>query len=93
MTNNLKKNLIRPLLVRALSNYRVYLEFSDGTKGNVDLSGLRDTGVFEIWDDYAIFEQVHIGTHRQIKWNDDIELCADALYLRLTGKTFEELFK
>ena len=92
MTTNFNE-MIHPVFVRALSNYQVYLEFSDGTKGNVDLSHLRGKGVFEVWNDYAVFEKVHIGAHRQIKWNNDIELCPDALYLRLTGKTFEELSK
>lgn len=93
MTIDWKTTMIRPILVRPLPNYRVYLEFSDGAKGNVDLSDLAGKGVFEIWNDYACFEKVQIGDHREIKWNDDIELCADSLYLRLTGKTPEELFK
>jgi uncharacterized protein DUF2442 len=32
--------LIRPTAVRALSGYRIYLEFSDGEKGEIDLSDL-----------------------------------------------------
>jgi hypothetical protein len=83
MTNDQKDALIQPVLVRALPNYRVYLEFSDGTKGTVDLSNLQGKGVFEIWKDYAVFEKVRIGDHRQIKWNDKVELCADSLYLKL----------
>jgi hypothetical protein len=83
--------MIQPLLVRPLPNYSVYLEFSDGSRGNVDLSDLACERVFESWNDYAFFEKVHIGEHREIKWNDEIELCADSLYLRLTGKTPEEL--
>jgi hypothetical protein len=85
--------MIRPILVRPLPNYSLYLEFSDGAKGNVDLSDLARKKVFESWNDYAFFEKVRIGDHREIKWNDDIELCADSLYLRLTGKTPEELFQ
>lgn len=84
--------LIRPTTVLVLPNYRLYFEFSDGAKGNVDLSDLAGKGVFEIWNDYAFFQKVHIGDHREIKWNDDIELCADSLYLKLTGKSPEELF-
>ena len=83
---------VRPLLVRALPNYRLYLEFSDGVKGEVDLSDLAETGVFKIWDDNSFFQKVHIGEHREIKWSDEIELCGDSLYLKLTGKTPEELF-
>ncbi len=84
--------MIRPTLVRALPDYRLYLEFSDGAKGEVDLSDLAGKGVFAAWNDYSFFQKVRIGDHREIKWNDDIELCPDSLYLKLTGKTPEELF-
>ena len=84
--------LIRPTGVKALPDYRIYLEFSDGTKGEVDLSDLAGQGVFQVWNDYDFFRRVHIGDHREIKWDDEIELCADSLYLKLTGKSREELF-
>lgn len=84
--------MIRPVLVQARPHYRVYLEFSDGIKGEVDLSDLAGQGVFQVWSDYKFFEEVHLGDHREIKWNDEIELCADSLYLKLTGKSPEELF-
>ncbi|HEX7530578.1 MAG TPA: DUF2442 domain-containing protein [Pyrinomonadaceae bacterium] len=84
--------MIRPVLVKARSGYRIYLEFSDGSKGEVDLSDLAGNGVFQVWSDYNFFEKVHLGDHREIKWNDEIELCADSLYLKLTGKSPQELF-
>lgn len=84
--------MIRPILVRALPNHRLHLEFSDGFQGEVDLSDLAGKGVFAAWNDYSFFQKVHIGDHREIRWNDDIELCPDSLYLKLTGKTPEELF-
>jgi Protein of unknown function (DUF2442) len=84
--------MIKPVLVKARSGYRIYLEFSDGSKGEVDLSDLAGKGVFQVWNDYNFFVKVHLGDHREIKWNDEIELCADSLYLRLTGKSPEELF-
>lgn len=84
--------MIHPLVVQPLLNYRLYLEFSDGAKGEVDLSDLAGKGVFEPWNNPSLFGKVHIGSHREIKWNDEIELCPDSLYLRLTGKTPEELF-
>lgn len=84
--------MVQPVLVRALPNYRIYLEFSDGAKGEVDLSDLVDNAVFEAWKNHSFFEKVHIGPHREIKWDDVIELCSDSLYLKLTGKSPEELF-
>jgi hypothetical protein len=84
--------LIKPTCVEARPEHRIYLEFSDGTKGEVDLSDLAGKGVFQVWDDYSFFERVYLGTHREIKWTDEIELSADSLYLKLTGKAPEELF-
>lgn len=84
--------MIRPVSIKALPNYRIYISFSDGEEGEVDLSDLAGRGVFEAWNDYNAFEQVHIGPGREIQWSDEIELCADAVYMRLTGKTPEDLF-
>ena len=84
--------LIKPVTVRSLNGFRIYLEFSDGVKGEVDLSHLLDKPVFEPLKDRSLFEKVHIGDHREIRWDDEIELCADSLYLELTGKTPEDLF-
>ncbi len=84
--------MITPILVRALPDYRLYLEFSDGVKGEVDLSDLASGEVFEPGSNPGFFEKVQIGSHREIKWNDEIELCPDSLYLKITGKTPEELF-
>ena len=33
-----------------------------------------------------------IGEHGQVAWSDEIDLCPDALYLRLTDKAPEEVF-
>jgi hypothetical protein len=61
-------------------------------EGCVDLSELAGQGVFKAWEDEKFFRQVHVGPARQIRWNDEIELCPDAIYLKLTGKTPEDLF-
>jgi uncharacterized protein DUF2442 len=84
--------LIRPITVRALPKYRIYLQFSDGAQGEVDLSGLVGKGVFKAWNNLDFFGQVHLAPHRAIQWSAEIELCPDALYMKLTGKTSEELF-
>lgn len=84
--------MIKPISVRALPNYRIHIAFSDGVAGEVDLSDLAGQGVFEAWKDPGFFEGVHLGTGRQIRWSEEIELCPDAVYMRLTGKTPEELF-
>jgi hypothetical protein len=71
--------LIRPITVRALPKYRIYLQFSDGAQGEVDLSGLVGKGVFKAWNNLDFFGQVHLAPHRAIQWSAEIELCPDAL--------------
>ena len=83
--------MIRPTEVEAMSGYRIWLRYSDGAAGEVDLSHLAGRGVFAAWNEPGYFKKVHITPHRAIAWDDDLELCPDALYMELTGKSFEEL--
>ncbi len=84
--------MIRPISVSALPNYRIKVVFSDGVAGSVDLSDLAGQGMFKAWEDERFFAGVHLGLGRPIRWSEEIELCPDAVYLRLTGKRPEELF-
>jgi len=43
--------------------------------------------VFRARDRVGVFEGVRVAPHGAIAWNDEIELCGDALYLELTGKS------
>ena len=83
--------MIRPTEVEAPSEYRIWLRYSDGAAGEVDLSHLAGRGVFAAWNEPGYFKKVHIAPHRAIAWDDDLELCPDALYMELTGKSFDEL--
>ena len=78
--------MIKPTRVEPRGERRIWLRYSDGSKGEVDLSGLAGKGVFQVWDEPGIFGRVHLTPHGAIAWNPDIELCPDALYLELTGK-------
>lgn len=49
-------------------------------------------GVFAAWNDWEFFEDPRLGAHGAIEWGDDIDLCPDAVYMRLTGKSPEEVF-
>jgi len=79
--------------VQALPGYKIRVRYEDGVEGEVDLSQDVGHGVFATWEDLDFFESVHISSHRSIAWSDDIELCADSIYLELTGKTSEEVFR
>ena len=85
--------MIKIIEARALTSYRLYVKFSDGAEGEVDLSALAGQGVFAAWDDPAFFEQVQIGSSgRSLEWGSQIDLSADSLYMNLTGRTAQQLF-
>ena len=82
----------RPVFVQALPGYVLHLRYDDGVEGDVDVSAFVGTAPFRPWNDLAFFQCVHIGPHREIRWNDDIELCPDSLYMQITGMTPENYF-
>lgn len=82
----------KPMAVKPLANFRVWLRYDDGVEGEVDLSDLAGRGVFLAWNDPAVFRDVRLGSSGAIEWGPEIDLCPDAMYLRLTGKSPEDLF-
>ena len=83
--------MIRPTNVAALEDYRIWIRYSDGSAGEVDLAHLAGHGVFSAWNDSRFFKDVHLGPAGAIAWGEDIELCPDAVYMELTGKPLEEV--
>ena len=81
----------RPIEVEPREGFRIWIRHSDGAEGEVDLSHLAGRGVFEAWNDRACFEAVRVTEYDAIVWGDDIELCPDAVYMRLTGKPLAEV--
>ncbi|MDH5683823.1 MAG: DUF2442 domain-containing protein [candidate division WOR-3 bacterium] len=70
--------------VKPLANYRVWLKFSDGVEGIVDLSELKGIGVFSVWDDVSFFNSVFIDPESHtIAWQGGIDLCPDNLYAKI----------
>ena len=79
--------MVEPIAVEPREGYRIWLRYSDGAAGEVDLSDLAGGGVFSVWDDRTCFEAVHLTEYGAIAWSGELELCPDALYMRLTGKS------
>jgi len=79
---------------KALDNYRLWVKFSDGVTGIVDLSDLVGKGVFVAWKEYERFLKVRVGPHGEVLWDDEgeIDLCPDALYMKVTGEKPEDPF-
>jgi hypothetical protein len=84
--------MLKPIGVKPLDNYRLWVKYSDGVEGVVDLSDLAGDGVFALWNDYREFQKVHIGPHGELAWNEDVDLCGDSIYLKITGKKPEDIF-
>ena len=90
-SKNVKPTMIaNPIKVKALDDYTIFIWFSDGVQGSVDLKHLAHKGIFREWDKNNLFAQVHIDDYGAIAWNDDIDICPDSVYLQLKGLTFEQ---
>jgi hypothetical protein len=72
--------------------YKLFLRFEDGASGEVDLSSFAGRGVFTAWLEPGFFEQVILSNDGSPEWPGEIDLCPDALYMRLTGKRPEDVF-
>ena len=83
--------MIRPTKVEPRPGYRIWLEYSDGVTGEIDLSDIAGRGVFKAWNEHGYFDRVHIASSGAIAWDENLDLCPESLYMELTGKTFEEL--
>ncbi|WP_419944950.1 DUF2442 domain-containing protein [Candidatus Poriferisodalis sp.] len=82
---------LHPTEIQPRSDFRLWVRFNDGSEGEIDLSARAGRGVFKIWDESGVFESAVISPHRTIRWSDDAELCADAVYLEITGGAPEEI--
>jgi hypothetical protein len=84
--------MFKPVAVQPLPDHKLRLWYEDGIEGIVDLSHLAGQGVFALWNDPESFQNVSIGPSGQIRWSEEVELCPDALYLEISGKSAEEVF-
>ena len=78
--------------IKVLENYNIEIAFADGTRGTVDLSHLVGRGVFAIWRDYEALRDIKIGSAGELVWGDQVDLCPDSLYLRITNQEPEDIF-
>ena len=69
--------------VRPLPNYRLWIQYDDGAVGEVDLTDLAGRGVFSVWSEPGVFENVSIDEFGAVAWGENLDLCPDALYLSL----------
>ena len=77
---------------KSCAGHKIWLRYSDGVEEEVDLSHLVGKGVFSAWKDKQAFQNFRVKNGRVVVWTDEIDLCADSLYLEITGKTPEDVF-
>jgi len=85
-------SLPKIVLAEALPNYRLRLRFDDGTEGVIDFSAEAGKVIFATWAIPQAFAKCRIERGRRVVWSEGVDLCADALYLEITGRPPEELF-
>lgn len=78
-------SMARLIEVEPRPKFRLKLKFSNGIKGEVDLSHLTGSGVFRAWNDESHFFAARITAYGAVAWGNEIEICPDALYLQLSA--------
>ena len=68
------------------------LTYDDGVTGDVSVAHLiSGGGVFAVLKDVVVFRSVGVGDSGQVAWNEDLELCPEALYLDLTKRSLNDV--
>lgn len=78
--------MIRVSRVRALQGHRLYVEFEDGVRGEVDLSDRLFGPVFEPLRERSFFERVEVDEFGAPCWPNGADLAPDALHARLRNQ-------
>ena len=83
--------IAKPVKVKALEKYLIWLKYDDGTKGKIDLSHLAGKGIFREWDKNDFFTRVYIDKQsKAISWNEVLQLCPNTLYLKLKKVSYSQ---
>ena len=86
----ISKPIPKVIKVKPLDGYKIYLKYNDETKGTIDLSHLKNKGVFAWWDDADNFSKVYVDNSGAIAWNENLDIDSLNCYLKIINKTFEE---
>jgi hypothetical protein len=70
----------RVVTARPLDRFRLWVEFSDGVCGEVDLADDLFGPMFEPLKDPAFFAQVSVDEFGAVVWPNGADLAPDALY-------------
>jgi hypothetical protein len=87
-TSSTEKNTApwRLTKVKPLANYKLEVDFVDGTHGLVEMSQRvtnDNAGVFAVLKEVALFNQVYL-EQGVVTWPGEIDLAPDAMYTAIT---------
>ena len=88
-----------PVFVEARKGFSIWLEFSDGVKGELNLSEYAGRDEFSAWCNREFFEGVHIDEFGFITWGNvvpddsstELDIESGVLYAQLLGFTRDEV--
>jgi len=75
--------------VEPLDGFRLFVEFADGVKGEVDLSNRLFGPVFEPLKDPELFSLARVDEFGVVCWPNGADLAPDALHQTLSGQRAE----
>jgi len=76
--------IAKPVKVKALEKYLIWLKYDDGTEGTVDISDVAGKGIFKIWDKNNNFSNAYINKETDgIAWSDEVEIDPETVYLQI----------
>lgn len=75
---------------KPLADYKIFVEFTDGVNGIIDLSKWKSNPAFIDWGIEENFRKLKITSDKKIDWGNNIDMDPDSFYLQLINKTFEE---
>lgn len=80
--------------VKAISKYKLFIVFSDGTEGVYDLSDLAGQGVFKRWDEEDNFEKVFVNQENgAITWPGEIDVDTLNAYFAIKNISPDQFFQ
>ena len=92
MSNNLAEGVTNAYYVevRALEHWRIWVRFSDGVEGEVDVSYLKDSYVrYQPLRNREVFESVYIHPGgKMITWADNIDIGPCGIHTMLLCDTY-----
>jgi hypothetical protein len=75
--------------VKPLPDYKLELIYANGFSGVYDVTCLLEYEVFSKLKKIEVFNLVH-KSYNAVVWNEEIDLCGDSLYLKITGEELND---